>query len=217
MRSVGFAVTFCPGLVALIKLSLGSFELFIAGLVSLCCDGIFASCPCCVCILAARRSSRFLSQCGVFLLFFVFGVTSGAVSVGSTVFCIVDNALVVVIFIVAVLCVHVACLLVFFRCVLYEVCCLLSSFSCCRRGSRSDDVIIGGSAGSNRSRSCTFSFARRCPVLMVVMCAVAVSVDVTPTVLSSLLSWLCSSFAGDGANCVSLLLSGVPSGQGRAC
>ena len=36
---------------------------------------------------------------------------------------------------------------------------------------------------------------------MVVMCAVAVSVDVTPTVLSSLLSWLCSSFAGDGANC----------------
>ena len=76
MRSVGFAVTFCPGLVALINLSLGSFELFIAGLVSLCCDGIFASCPCCVCILAARRSSRFLSQCGVFLLFFVFGVTS---------------------------------------------------------------------------------------------------------------------------------------------
>ena len=143
MRSVGFAVTFFPGLVALINLSLGSFRLFIAGLVSLCCDGIFASCPCCVCILTAR-SSRFLSQCGVFLLFFVFGMTSGAVSVGDTVFCIIDNALVVVIFIAVVLCVHVACLLVFFRCVLYEVCCLLPSFSCCRRGSRSDDVIIGG-------------------------------------------------------------------------
>ena len=93
-----------------------------------------------------------------------------------------------------------------------------------------DDVIIGGSTGSNRSRSCTFSFARRCPVLMAVMCAVAVSVDVTvavsvdvtvavsvditPTVLSSLLSWLCSSFAGDVANSVSLLLSGVPQVRG---
>ena len=90
VRSVGFAVTFCPGLVALINLSLGSFRFFIAGLVSLCCDGIFAGCPCCVCILAATRSSRFLSQCGVFLLFFVFGMTSGAVSVGDTVFSIVD-------------------------------------------------------------------------------------------------------------------------------
>ena len=57
---------------------------------------------------------------------------------------------------------------------------------------------------------------------MVVMCAVAVSVDVTvavsvdvtPTVLSSLLSWLCSSFAGDVANSVSLLLSGVPQVRG---
>ena len=73
---------------------------------------------------------------------------SGAVSVGDTVFSIVDNALVVDIFIAAVLCVHVACLLVFFRCALYEVCCLLPSFSCCRRGSRSDDVIIGGVPGA---------------------------------------------------------------------
>ena len=45
---------------------------------------------------------------------------------------------------------------------------------------------------------------------MAVMCAVAVSVDVTPTVLSSLLSWLSSSFAGDGVYGVSLLLSDVP-------
>ena len=49
---------------------------------------------------------------------------------------------------------------------------------------------------------------------MAVMCAVAVSVDVTPTVLSILLSWLCSSFAGDVANSVSLLLSGVPQVRG---
>ena len=49
-----------------------------------------------------------------------------------------------------------------------------------------------------------------CAVAVSVDVTVAVSVDVTPTVLSSLLSWLCSSFAGDVANSVSLLLSGVP-------
>ena len=82
MRSVGFAVTFCPGLVALINLSLGSFKLFVAGLVSLCCDGIFASCPCCVCILAARRSSRFLSQCGSRSDDVIIGGVPGATGLG---------------------------------------------------------------------------------------------------------------------------------------
>ena len=53
-----------------------------------------------------------------------------------------------------------------------------------------------------------------CAVAVSVEVTVAVSVDVTPTVLSSLLSWLCSSFAGDGANSVSLLLSGLPQVRG---
>ena len=53
-----------------------------------------------------------------------------------------------------------------------------------------------------------------CAVAVSVDVTVAVSVDVTPTVLSSLLSWLCSSFAGDVANSVSLLLSGVPQVKG---
>ena len=180
---------------ALVNVPLCSFKFFfIAGLVSLCCDVIFVSCRYCVYLLAATRS---LSQCGVFLLFFAFFMTSGEVHVGDIAFSIVDNVCIVVVFIAAVLCVHVACLLVFlaiFQCALYEVCCRLPSFRCCQRGSRSDDFTIG-SAGNDRS-------------------------SVSPgDVLSwwlpcALLPCLCSSFAGDGVYSVSLLLSDVPRVRG---
>ena len=191
MQSVGFAVTYSSGLVALVNVPLGSFKFFIAGLVSLFCDVIFVSCRYCVYLLAATRS---LSQWGVFLLFFAFVMTSGEVHIGDIAFSIVDNDCIVVVFIAAVLCVHVACLLVFFQCALYEVCCRLPSFRCCRRGSRSDDFTVG-SAGNNRS-------------------------SVSPgDVLSwwlpcALLPCLCSSFAGDGVYSVSLFLSDVPRVRG---